>query len=52
MKYLDLFVKPLGIAAILAGALAAQDVTRETLVNPSADSWPMPTSVDGPVPSL
>jgi len=41
MKYLDLFVKPLGIAAILAGSLAAQDVTHETLVNPPADSWPM-----------
>jgi alcohol dehydrogenase (cytochrome c) len=41
MKYLDLFVKPLGIAAILAGSLAAQDVTREALLNPSAESWPM-----------
>lgn len=41
MTYLDLFVKPLGIALVLAGALAAQDVTHKTLLDPPADSWPM-----------
>ena len=41
MKYLDLIVKPLGTATVLAASLFAQDVTREMLVNPPADSWPM-----------